>query len=210
MKDLGLHLVATSNDYCNNAVSGVSRCFSYVKRFVPSTLADVVGDDATLKRVRKRAKLAAVELSAADRLAKDNYWSLFCPHKVKPVNSLLPRQTAHLVAVTDISRYCDVAFTGLACSVVVTWTDDGGESNTVYRTCGRITLSARDIVNPQLGLLFNTSSILSGLQTFLVEIHIVSVLLRRRNIYRVHQRSIKAQYCFYWHTYLCQCRCVCL
>ena len=77
---------------------------------------------------------------------------------------LLPRQDGHLVVLTDILGYRDVAFAGVTCAVVVTWSDgDDSRSNSVSRTCGHISLSASDVVNPQFSLLFNTSSVPSGL-----------------------------------------------
>ena len=82
---------------------------------------------------------------------------------MKPVDFLLPRHEGHLVTVTNIGRSRDVAFTGVTCSVIVTWTDDDKDSETVYRTCGQVTLCPQDIVIHQFGLLFNTSSVLSGL-----------------------------------------------
>ena len=132
---------------------------------MPSTLTDIFRDDVIDGQTRqKRTRLSSDGPSGDDNaLAKQDYWRLFCPHKLKSVNSLLPRQDAHLVAVTDVSRYYGIAFTGVCCSVVVTWKDDVDDSNTVYRTCGQITLSAKDLVNPHFGLLYNTSSVLSGL-----------------------------------------------
>ena len=150
----------------NNRVSGVSRCFVYLKRLLPSTLADIVCVDMTVERMRKRPRLSVVNPSGADILLSDqDYRGLFCPHKVKSVSSLMPRQDAHLVAVADLSRLTDVALTGFTSSLIATWRDgdDDGDSETVYRTCGRVSLSAADVVDPQLSLLFNSSSILSGL-----------------------------------------------
>jgi len=162
-----LHLAVTANHCHNHIVSGISRCFVYLKRLLPSTLTDVIGDGCTTKRTR----LSVVEPpDAGNLLSEQDYCGLFCPHSVKAVNSLLPRQEAHLVVVSDISRYRDVAFTGVTCSVIAVWRQDGdADSGTVYRTCGQVTLSAGDIVSPQRGLMFNSASVLSGLKAFLVQ-----------------------------------------
>jgi len=165
LTSLSLRLAATANNYHNHCVSGVSRCFIYVKRLLPSTLTDIVGDEQT----RKRTRLSVVEPpGAGNLLSEQDYCGLFCPHNVKAVNSLLPRQAAHLVSVTDVSGYRDVALTGVTCSVIAAWTDDTDAGpDAVYRTCGQVTLSARDVVSPQLGLLFSSFSVFSGLETFL-------------------------------------------
>jgi len=156
-----LHLASTANDYHNDGVAGVSRCFVYVRRLLPSTLTDVISDECTTKRTRLSVEEPP---DAGNLLSEQDYCGLFCPHSVKAVNSLLPRQEAHLVAVTDVSRYRDVAFTGMTCSVIATWRhDSAADSVTVYQTCGQVTLSARDVVSLQRGLMFNSSSVLSGL-----------------------------------------------
>jgi len=162
---LRLYLVATDTGYNKDFVSGVTQCFTYVKRLLPSTLTDIVGDDVTLEQTRKRARLFTSDnLSAEEERCR----KLFCPHKLKPVNFLLPRREGHLVAVTNISGSHDVALTGVKCSVVITWTDDDVDAAAVYQTCGHVTLCAKDVVSPQFGLLFDTSSVFSGRQTFCV------------------------------------------
>lgn len=157
----------TTSDQSIGQVSGVSHRFVYNSRIVPTpTLTDTFSDnDASLEQTRKRTRLAVSDASVVDKsTTEQDYRQLYCPHKVKHVCLLLPRQEGHLVMVTDISGYRDVAFSGTTCSIVVTWRDDGGgtSSHSVYRTCGHVSLCARDAVNPQLGLLFNTASDLSG------------------------------------------------
>jgi len=163
-----LQLVATTTDDRNRShVSGVSHCFVYNRRIVPApTLTDTFSDnEAGREQTIKRARLSVSDaLTVDDPTAEQDYRQLYCPHRVKRVCSLLPRQEGHLVVLTDVSGYRDVAFAGVTCAVMITWRDDcDTSSNSVYRTCGHISLSSRDIVNPQLGLLFNMSSDLSGL-----------------------------------------------
>jgi len=135
-------------------MTSVSQCFTYLKRCLPVTSSDTV--ETTVEQAGKRVKLSD------DSSTEVNYHQLFSHHRVKPVSLLMPRQDGHLVAMTDISRCRDIAFAGITCSVVATWRDgNDSSSKTVYRSCGQITLSAKDIINPQLGLMFNSSSVLS-------------------------------------------------
>ena len=167
---LRLYMAATDTNY--SGVSGVTRCFVYVKR-IPT---DTVDDNVTVDQPRKRARLSAVNSSTTDNLSPEHdFRALFCPHKVKSVNFLLPRQEAHLVTVTDIGRCHDVVFTGVTCSVIIRWRDDVADSVPVYRSCGHITLCARDFVNQQVCWLLNTSSVLSGQWTFLIEVFIYAL-----------------------------------
>jgi len=163
MKSPSLLLVSVSNI---NSVSSVSRSFTYIKRFVPSTLSEVVADDTTLALLTKRTKLSTVDPSPPDNLlAEQDYCGLFSPHSVKCIDSLMPRQEAQLVAVADISQCRDIVFSGLTCSVIVTWRYDDAMLHTVYRTFCHVALSSADIVRPQFGLQFNASDGLTGLWT---------------------------------------------
>jgi len=163
---LRLHLVAMDTDVNKDFVSGVSRCFVYLRRILTS--ADTANEDkiTPVEHRRKRARFS--EPPTVDSLsAERDYQKLFCPHEVKAVDFLRSREEGHLVAVTDIGRWRSVAVTddGIRCSAIVTWTcaDDPRDAATVYRTAGSITLRAKDIVNPQFSLIFDTSSVLSGM-----------------------------------------------
>ena len=158
-------VVVTTSDLSTDQVSGVSRCFVYNRRITPAPTLTFGDDDTSPEQTRKRARLSADDASTVNEpSAEEDYRQLYCRHRVKLVCQLLPRQDGHLVALTHISRYRDVAFAGVTCAVVVTWSDGGdSRSNSVSRTCGHISLSARDVVSPQFNLLFNTSSVPSGL-----------------------------------------------
>jgi len=156
-----LQLVPMTTSDCSSSsqVSGTSQCFIYSRRVIPS--ATLIDNDAGVEQTRKWTGLSVSDASNAER----DYRQLYCPHRVKYVSMLLPRQEGHLVSLTDISECRDVAFTGITCFVVVAWRYDGDacSSSSVYRTCGQISLSAKDVVNPQFGLPFNASVNLSGL-----------------------------------------------
>ena len=157
-----LQLVPMTTSDCNSSssqVSGTSQCFIYSRRVIPS--ATLTDNDAGMEQTRKWAGLSVNDALNAER----DYRQLYCPHRVKHVSMLLPRQEGHLVSLTDISECRDVAFTGITCFVVVAWRydSDACSSSSVYRTCGQISLSAKDVVNPQFDLPFNASVNLSGL-----------------------------------------------
>lgn len=161
-----LHLVAMDNDCRSDCLSGISQCFMHSEHLLPSPRTDIDSDEPKIKQ----ARLSDVDLSGAGNLlSQQDYHGMFCPHKMKSVNLLTSRQEAYLVTVVDILRCRDVAFSGATCSVVVTWrrqnNQDSG-TDAVCQTFGHITLSATDFINPQLGLLFNTS----GAYTFLLVI----------------------------------------
>jgi len=164
---LHLHLAAMDTDINKDFVSGVSRCFVYLRRILTSNDATVVDQITSVEHRTKRTRFS--EPSAANNLpAEHDYWKLFCPHKVKVVDFLRPMEEGHLVAVTDIGGWQSVAVAdnGIRCSAIVTWTtddDDDEAAVTVSRTAGCLRLHAKDIVSPQFSLLFNTSSVLSGM-----------------------------------------------
>ena len=166
IRALSLQLTATaaSGDVNSERLCGISQCLVYIKRALPLTLTNSGGDDNVFQQTRKRVRLSPTALNLP---IESEYRDLFCPHEVQPVDCLSSRQRGHLVAVTDISRHRRITLAGITCSVMVTWSAESDKvAGTVYRSCGHITLSTRDVVNPRLGLLFNTSHVLSGWYIF--------------------------------------------
>ena len=139
------YLTATASGTRQTAVS---QCFVQSSRALPSTLA--VDDHTVDEAAPKRPRVAA---DPAD------FRQLFSPHRVKSVARLLPWQRGCLATVADVGRRV-VFGGGVTCSVVVTWSQDG---RALYRSCGHVSLSAKDVVDRRLGLLPETTSGLSAL-----------------------------------------------
>jgi len=89
---LHLHLVAMNTGDNRNAVSGVTQCFTYFRRLLPSTLTDTFGENVTLEQTRKRPRLSATDPSTTDNLSanQDQVWVTYkcnCNSVVICINS---------------------------------------------------------------------------------------------------------------------------